>query len=341
MTLTNQCDLAIVVKLQFATLIIVDKLIYFKRRLIMTDDNKDVVVNAEDYGFTADDLQDVETQVTDDVETTESIDSESSTDIPLNSDVDESTVTDEVSETSNESSELTQDNHGDLNKALVAERNRRKEAERKLNEFKQQSTQVTLSEQEVSNINDFASKTAMQQLGIDNVEDIMYAEPDKYAQLMELQGQIKYVITQEQQQRVAMRNQNMAFINQLTSADDFKDVFAMAQDELNSMTRAESNPIDAAYARIDNGLGTQQDFDIINNFVERLRNKRNEQAVQQAPQSNPLDKTKDLPKAGALGGGNGKVAATISDDELIKIVAEGRESELPESLQRQIKELIG
>lgn len=304
----------------------------------MTDDNKDVVVNAEDYGFTADDLQDVANQVETPTEQSEEPKS-TETDIPLNSDdvptgdgTDDRVIADD---------EPTQDNHGDLNKALAAERNRRKEAERKLNEYKQQSTPMALSEQDISNINDFASKTAMQQLGIDNVDDIMYSEPDKYAQLMELQGQIKYVITQEQQQRVAMRNQNMAFINQLTSADDFKDVFAMAQDELNSMTRAESNPIDAAYARIDNGLGTQQDFDIINNFVERLRNKRNEQVVQQAPQSNPLDKTKDLPKAGALGGGNGKAAATISDDELIKIVAEGRESELPESLQRQIKELIG
>lgn len=304
----------------------------------MTDDNKDVVVNAEDYGFTADDLQDVANQSEMPEKQSEEPKS-TETDIPLNSD--DVPTGDGTDDGVTADDEPTQDNHGDLNKALAAERNRRKEAERKLNEYKQQSTPMALSEQDVSNINDFASKTAMQQLGIDNVDDIMYSEPDKYAQLMELQGQIKYVITQEQQQRVAMRNQNMAFINQLTSADDFRDVFAMAQDELNSMTRAESNPIDAAYARIDNGVGTQQDFDVINNFVERLRTKRNEQAVQQTPQSNPLDKAKDLPKADALGGGNGKAAATITDDELIKIVAEGREAELPENLQRQIKELIG
>lgn len=306
----------------------------------MTDENN--VVNAEDFGFTADDLKDVEVPVTDDVETAESTDSESSTDTPLNSDTEDTTVTDDAEETANGSSEDAEVNHGDLNKALAAERKRRKEAEKKLNEYRQQAAPVSLSADEVSNINQFAKETAMKQLGIDNVEDIMYTEPEKYAQLMEVQGQIKYIVTQQQQERLVMRNQNIAFINSIQSMPDFNELYAMAEDELNSMTRAESNPIDEAFARTGNGVGTQQDFDVINKFVERLRNKRNEQSLQQvSAQSNPLDKAKDLPRAGALGGGNGKAAATITDDELIKIVAEGREAELPESLQRQIKELIG
>lgn len=304
----------------------------------MTDENN--VVNAEDFGFTADDLKDVEVQVTDDVETAESTDSESSTDTPLNSEQ-ETTVTDDAEETSNGSSDDTE-NHGDLNKALAAERKRRKEAEKKLNEYRQQTAPVSLSADEVSNINQFAKETAMKQLGIDNVEDIMYTEPEKYAQLMEVQGQIKYIVTQQQQERLVMRNQNIAFINSIQSMPDFNELYAMAEDELNSMTRAESNPIDEAFARTGNGVGTQQDFDVINKFVERLRNKRNEQSLQQSSmQSNPLDKAKDLPKAGALGGGNGKALANVSQEELMKMVAEGRESELPITLQKQLKELIG
>lgn len=305
----------------------------------MTDENN--VVNAEDFGFTAEDLKEVETQATENVDTTESTDSESSTDIPLNADAEESTVTEEVVEASNGSSEDTE-NHGDLNKALAAERKRRKEAEKKLNEYRQQTAPVTLSADEVSNINQFAKETAMKQLGVDNVEDIMYTEPEKYAQLMEVQGQIKYIVTQQQQERLVMRNQNIAFINSIQSMPDFNELYALAEDELDNMTRAESNPIDEAFAKTGNGVGTQHDFDVINKFIERLRNKRNEQTLQQSSlQSNPLEKVKDLPKANALGGGNGKALANVSQEELLKLVAEGRESELPITLQKQLKELIG
>lgn len=300
----------------------------------MNDDVKDVV-NAEEYGLTAEDLKDVEiddksTDVTDEPTGEQS-------DTPLNS---ESEPSSEGNADVEESTNATEENHGDLNKALAAERKRRKEAEKKLNEFRQQSAPVTLTAEEVSNINEFAKKTAMQQFGIDNMEDLIYTDPEKYAQLLEEQGRIKYVVTQQQQQRMALRNQNIAFIQSIQSADDFQDMLAIAQDELNGMTRAESNPIDAAFARTGAGVGTQQDFDLITKFVERLRGKLNAQSVQE-PKVNPLEKASNLPKAGALGGGNGKALSAISNDELLKMVAEGRESELPESIQRQLKELIG
>ncbi|MGJ0690130.1 hypothetical protein [Veillonella seminalis] len=299
----------------------------------MNDDVKDVV-NAEEYGITAEDLKDVDiddksTDVTDEPTGEQS-------DTPLNSESEPSSE----GNTEVEEVNVTEENHGDLNKALAAERKRRKEAEKKLNEFRQQSAPVTLTAEEVSNINEFAKKTAMQQFGIDNMEDLMYTDPEKYAQLLEEQGRIKYVVTQQQQQRMALRNQNIAFIQSIQSADDFKDMLAIAQGELDGMTRAESNPIDAAFARTGAGVGTQQDFDVITKFVERLRGKLNAQAVQE-PKVNPLEKTINLPKAGALGGGNGKALSAISNDELLKMVAEGRESELPEPLQRQLKELIG
>lgn len=300
----------------------------------MNDDVKDVV-NAEEYGLTAEDLKAVEiddksTDVTDEPTGEQS-------DTPLNS---ESEPSSEGNTDVEESTNATEEDHGDLNKALAAERKRRKEAEKKLNEFRQQSAPVTLTAEEVSNINEFAKKTAMQQFGIDNMEDLMYTDPEKYAQLLEEQGRIKYVVTQQQQQRMALRNQNIAFIQSIQSADDFQDMLAIAQDELDGMTRAESNPIDAAFARTGAGVGSQQDFEVITKFVERLRGKLNEQAVQ-PPINNPLEKASNLPKAGALGGGNGKALGTITNDELLKMVAEGRESELPESLQRQLKELIG
>lgn len=299
----------------------------------MNEDVKDVV-NAEDYGLTAEDLKDAHVE-----EPTESVDepSSESSDTPLKSD-DEPTGEDNEKVDSKDNEQHK--NHSDLNKALAAERKRRKEAEKKLNEFRQQSAPITLTAEEVSNINEFAKKTAMQQFGIDNMEDLMYTDPEKYAQLLEEQGRIKYVVTQQQQQRMALRNQNIAFIQSIQSANDFQDMLAIAQDELDGMTRAESNPIDAAFARTGAGVGTQQDFDVITKFVERLRGKLNEQSVQ-PPMNNPLEKANNLPKAGALGGGNGKALSTISNDELLKMVAEGRESELPESLQRQLKELIG
>lgn len=59
-----------------------------------------------------------------------------------------------------------------------------------------------------------------------------------------------------------------------------------------------------------------------------------------APVQNPLETAKTLPKASALNGG-APTGAKLSEEEILKYVEEGRESELPAEIRKQIDDLCG
>lgn len=59
-----------------------------------------------------------------------------------------------------------------------------------------------------------------------------------------------------------------------------------------------------------------------------------------APAQNPLETAKTLPKASALNGG-ALTGTKLSEEEILKYVEEGRESELPAEIRKQIDDLCG
>ncbi len=103
---------------------------------------------------------------------------------------------------------------------------------------------------------------------------------------------------------------------------------------LDGMTRKDAAPIDAAFNRVDQGVGTDADFKVIRDFAEKVK------SAMAAPAQNPLETAKTLPKASALNGGV-PTGAKLSEEEILRYVEEGRESELPAEIRKQIDDLCG
>lgn len=226
---------------------------------------------------------------------------------------------------------------GDLKKALAEERARRKAAEEAANTLRSQmsmSQKPVLSPEDLNQIRSYAQQEAARRLKIDDASDLMFTDAQKYQELLHEQVRIEYQMTRQQEERQETYQKNVAFIGELKAIPNIGELWQKGTEMLDGMTRKDAAPIDAAFSRIDQGIGTDADFKVIRDFSEKVK------LAMTAPAQNPLEMAKTLPKASALNG-NALTGTKLSEEEILKYVEEGRESELPTEIRKQIDDLCG
>ena len=226
---------------------------------------------------------------------------------------------------------------GDLKKALAEERARRKAAEEVANTLRSQmsmSQKPVLSPEDLNQIKSYAQQEAARRLKIDDASDLMFTDAQKYQELLHEQARIEYQMTRQQEERQETYQKNVAFIGELKAIPNIGELWQKGTEMLDGMTRKDAAPIDAAFSRIDQGIGTDADFKVIRDFAEKVK------SAMTAPAQNPLETAKTLPKASALNGG-APTGAKLSEEEILKYVEDGRENELPTEIRKQIDDLCG
>lgn len=226
---------------------------------------------------------------------------------------------------------------GDLKKALAEERARRKAAEEAANTLRSQmsmSQKPVLSPEDLNQIRSYAQQEAARRLKIDDASDLMFTDAQKYQELLHEQARIEYQMTRQQEERQETYQKNVAFIGEIKAMPNIGELWQKGTEMLDGMTRKDAAPIDAAFSRIDQGIGTDADFKVIRDFTEKVK------SAMTAPAQNPLETAKTLPKASALNGG-APTGAKLSEEEILKYVEEGRENELPTEIRKQIDDLCG
>lgn len=226
---------------------------------------------------------------------------------------------------------------GDLKKALAEERARRKAAEEAANTLRSQmsmSQKPVLSPEDLNQIKSYAQQEAARRLKIEDASDLMFTDAQKYQELLHEQARIEYQMTRQQEERQETYQKNVAFIGELKAIPNIGELWQKGTEMLDGMTRKDAAPIDAAFSRIDQGIGTDADFKVIRDFAEKVK------SAMTMPAQNPLETAKTLPKASALNGG-APTGAKLSEEEILKYVEEGRENELPAEIRKQIDDLCG
>ena len=290
-------------------------------------DNNEMV-NAEEMGFTQEDLEVVKDEMEqDNPEGSDSKESETQENAEQSEDQDE------------KSKEAEGEEHAEnLKAALAQERARRKAAEERARTLQAQQAPVTLPEQEIANIRDFAKQEALKRLGVkaEDVEGLMYEDEQKYKDLLRLQTQIEYVVSNKMHSRYDQIQKNQTFVNEIKSLPNFNELYQDGVEALNEMTLKDARPINDAFANIDNGEGTEADFEIVRKFVKELQDKRAATTVKDSP----LNVAQTLPKAGALSGGNNNTPPKLSDEEILEAYQNGEADKLPEDVRKYFDNLL-
>lgn len=301
------------------------------------DMEKDLV-NIEEAGFTPEDLENAGVELeetTEETNTQEGANDVPSTETP-ESDANDVEVETETPET-NEETEETHANDQNLKAALAQERARRKAAEERARQYEAQQKPIELPQEEVSNIREFVRREALKRFNMtaEDLEGLMYEDAEKYNEFIRFEANAEYAITNQQIAVHQQRQTNLNFVNEIKSLPNFGELYQRGLDKLNGMTMRDAQPINDAFYRVDQGEGTEADFETIRKFVDELQNER---ATSTEVPNNPLEVAATLPKAGAL---NGVVPTPnkVTEEDILKAYETGNLDALPKEVRDYLDEL--
>nr|DAI38820.1 MAG TPA: hypothetical protein [Caudoviricetes sp.] len=301
------------------------------------DMEKDLV-NIEEAGFTPEDLENAGVELeetTEETNTQEGTNEVPSTETP-ESDANDAEVETETPEI-NEETEETHANDQNLKAALAQERARRKAAEERARQFEAQQKPIELPQEEVSNIRDFVRREALKRFNMtaEDLESLMYEDAEKYNEFIRFEANAEYAITNQQIAVHQQRQTNLNFVNEIKSLPNFNELYQRGLDKLNGMTMRDAQPINDAFYRVDQGEGTEADFETIRKFVDELQNER---ATSTEVPNNPLEVAATLPKAGALNGGV-PTPNKVTEEDILKAYDTGNLDALPDDVRKYFDEL--
>lgn len=302
------------------------------------DMEKDLV-NIEEAGFTPEDLENAGVELeetTEETGTQETATDEPSTNDAAESDANDAEVETETPET-NEETEETHANDQNLKAALAQERARRKAAEERARQFEAQQKPIELPQEEVSNIRDFVRREALKRFNMtaEDLEGLMYEDAEKYNEFIRFEANAEYAITNQQIAVHQQRQKNVNFVNEIKSLPNFNELYQRGLDKLNGMMMRDAQPINDAFYRVDQGEGTEADFETIRKFVDELQNER---ATSTEVPNNPLEVAATLPKAGALNGGV-PTPNKVTEEDILKAYDTGNLDALPDDVRKYFDEL--
>ena len=299
---------------------------------------KDELVNIEEAGFTPEDLENAGVELeetTEETNTQEGANDVPSTETP-ESDANDAGVETETPET-NEETEETHANDQNLKAALAQERARRKAAEERARQFEAQQKPIELPKEEVSNIRDFVRREALKRFNMtaEDLEGLMYEDAEKYNEFIRFEANAEYAITNQQIAVHQQRQTNLNFVNEIKSLPNFNELYQRGLEKLNGMKMRDAQPINDAFYRVDQGEGTEADFETIRKFVDELQNER---ATSTEVPNNPLEVAATLPKAGALNGGV-PTPNKLTEEDILKAYETGNLDALPKEVRDYLDEL--
>ena len=296
------------------------------------------LVNIEEAGFTPEDLENAGVEpeeTTEETNTQEGANDVPSTETP-ESDANDAEVETETPET-NEETEETHANDQNLKAALAQERARRKAAEERARQFEAQQKPIELPQEEVSNIRDFVRREALKRFNMtaEDLEGLMYEDAEKYNEFIRFEANAEYAITNQQIAVHQQRQKNVNFVNEIKSLPNFNELYQRGVEKLNGMMMRDAQPINDAFYRVDQGEGTEADFETIRKFVDELQNER---ATSTEVPNNPLEVAATLPKAGALNGGV-PTPNKVTEEDILKAYDTGNLDALPDDVRKYFDEL--
>ena len=296
------------------------------------------LVNIEEAGFTPEDLENAGVELeetTEETNTQEGANDVPSTETP-ESDANDAEVEPEAPETTEETEE-THANDQNLKAALAQERARRKAAEERARQYEAQQKPIELPKEEVSNIRDFVRREALKRFNMtaEDLEGLMYEDAEKYNEFIRFEANAEYAITNQQIAVHQQRQTNLNFVNEIKSLPNFNELYQRGLDKLNGMTMRDAQPINDAFYRVDQGEGTEADFETIRKFVDELQNER---ATSTEVPNNPLEVAATLPKAGALNGGV-PTPNKVTEEDILKAYETGNLDALPKEVRDYLDEL--
>lgn len=301
---------------------------------------KDELVNIEEAGFTPEDLENAGVELeetTEETNTQEGANDVPSTETP-ESDANDAEVETEAPETNEgETEEENHANDQNLKAALAQERARRKAAEERARQFEAQQKPIELPQEEVSNIRDFVRREALKRFNMtaEDLEGLMYEDAEKYNSFIRFEANAEYAITNQQIAVHQQRQTNLNFVNEIKSLPNFNELYQRGLDKLNGMMMRDAQPINDAFYRVDQGEGTEADFETIRKFVDELQNER---ATSTEVPNNPLEVAATLPKAGALNGGV-PTPNKVTEEDILKAYETGNLDVLPKDIRDYLDEL--
>lgn len=300
---------------------------------------KDELVNIEEAGFTPEDLENAGVELeetTEETNTQEGANDVPSTETP-ESDANDAEVEPEAPETTEETEEENHANNQNLKAALAQERARRKAAEERARQFEAQQKPIELPQEEVSNIRDFVRREALKRFNMtaEDLEGLMYEDAEKYNEFIRFEANAEYAITNQQIAVHQQRQTNLNFVNEIKSLPNFNELYQRGVEKLNGMTMRDAQPINDAFYRVDQGEGTEADFETIRKFVDELQN---ELATSTEVPNNPLEVAATLPKAGALNGGV-PTPNKVTEEDILKAYDTGNLDALPKEIRDYLDEL--
>lgn len=296
------------------------------------------LVNIEEAGFTPEDLENAGVELeetTEETNTQEGVNDVPSTETPEN-DANDAGVEPEAPETTEETEE-THANDQNLKAALAQERARRKAAEERARQYEAQQKPIELPQEEVSNIRDFVRREALKRFNMtaEDLEGLMYEDAEKYNSFIRFEANAEYAITNQQIAVHQQRQTNLNFVNEIKSLPNFNELYQRGLEKLNGMTMRDAQPINDAFYRVDQGEGTEADFETIRKFVDELQNER---ATSTEVPNNPLEVAATLPKAGALNGGV-PTPNKVTEEDILKAYDTGNLDALPDDVRKYFDEL--
>lgn len=296
------------------------------------------LVNIEEAGFTPEDLENAGVEpeeTTEETNTQEGANDVPSTETP-ESDANDAEVETETPETNKETEE-THANDQNLKTALAQERARRKAAEERARQFEAQQKPIELPQEEVSNIRDFVRREALKRFNMtaEDLEGLMYEDAEKYNEFIRFEANAEYAITNQQIAVHQQRQKNVNFVNEIKSLPNFNELYQRGVEKLNGMMMRDAQPVNDAFYRVDNGEGTEADFETIRKFVDELQNER---ATSTEVPNNPLEVAATLPKAGALNGGV-PTPNKVTEEDILKAYDTGNLDALPDDVRKYFDEL--
>lgn len=300
------------------------------------------LVNIEDAGFTPEDLENAGVNVeehTEETDTPEAATDEPSTDDAAESDANDAEVDAAAPNTNTEEPEQEENhtNDSNLKAALAQERARRKAAEERARQYEAQQKPIELPQEEVSNIRDFVRREALKRFNMtaEDLEGLMYEDAEKYNEFIRFEANAEYAITNQQIAVHQQRQKNVNFVNEIKSLPNFNELYQRGVEKLNGMTMRDAQPVNDAFYRVDQGEGTEADFETIRKFVDELQNER---ATSTEVPNNPLEVAATLPKAGALNGGV-PTPNKVTEEDILKAYETGNLDALPKEVRDYLDEL--
>ena len=298
------------------------------------------LVNIEEAGFTPEDLENAGVKLEETTEETNT--QEGVNDVPFTetpeSDANDAEVETETPNTNEgETEEENHANDQNLKAALAQERARRKAAEERARQYEAQQKPIELPQEEVSNIRDFVRREALKRFNMtaEDLEGLMYEDAEKYNEFIRFEANAEYAITNQQIAVHQQRQKNVNFVNEIKSLPNFNELYQRGVEKLNGMTMRDAQPVNDAFYRVDQGEGTEADFETIRKFADELQNER---ATSTEVPNNPLEVAATLPKAGALNGGV-PTPNKVTEEDILKAYETGNLDALPKEVRDYLDEL--